>query len=251
MMHGFLSFLAQAHNCECDEIQLLSRHEYGDSFYLGTCAEYHENGQNYDLPIPKRIIPIDDSANLLQCVFRALSNKALSLEHLPVADEKSSYSAARLIMMLAALDNALAIVYKDGIRHSEKSIESRRIINAALDPLLADDIPGRVKRDAKWLKGILNDAETLQTRISQFGKDHKGLFEHLNGSVFGSHQKRTAFFGRIMKARNKIAHGDFDILNELSFEDIEGANRLLLSSQLVAIGLKDDCEIASIVNKAY
>ena len=154
-------------------------------------------------------------------------------------------------MMLAALDNALAIVYADGIKHSEKAVESKRIIKEALDSLLVDGVKGRVKSDVKWLKGILNDAETLHARMGQFGKDHKELFGHLNGSVFSSHQKRTAFFGRITKARNKIAHGDFDIFDDFSFEDIEGTNRLLLSAQLVSIGMKNDVEIASIVNKAY
>lgn len=251
MMHGFLSFLAQGHNCECDEVQLLSRYEYDEIFYLSACAEYHESRRDYDQPIPKRILSIGDSADLPQCAFRALANKTLSLEHLPSVSEKNSYSVSRLIMMLAALDNALAIVYADGIKHSEKAVESKRIIKEALDSLLVDGVKGRVKSDVKWLKGILNDAETLHARMGQFGKDHKELFGHLNGSVFSSHQKRTAFFGRITKARNKIAHGDFDIFDDFSFEDIEGTNRLLLSAQLVSIGMKNDVEIASIVNKAY
>lgn len=251
MMHGFLSFLAQGYDCECDEIQLLSRYEYDERFYLSACAEYHERRRDYDQPIPKRILSIGDSADLPQCAFRALANKALSLEHLPSASEKNSYSASRLIMMLAALDNALAIVYADGIKHSEKAVESRRIINEALDSLLVNGVKGRVKSDVKWLKGILNDAETLHARMSQFGKDHKELFGRLNGSVFSNHQKRTAFFGRITKTRNKIAHGDFDIFDDFSFEDIEGTNRLMLSAQLVSIGMKSDVEIAPIVNKAY
>lgn len=251
IMHGFISFLAQGHNCECDEIQLLSRYECGKGSYLSACAEYHESRRSRNQPIPKRILPIGESADLPYCAFQALASEALSLEHLPSASEKNSYSASRLIMMLAALDKALAIVYSSGIKHSKAALESKRAITTALDSLLTDDVEKRVEEDVKWLKRILNDTETFRARISQFSKDHKELFGRLSDNIFSDCQKRTAFFDRITKTRNKIAHGDFDIFDDFSFEDIEGTNRLMLSAQLVSIGMKSDVEIASIVNKAY
>lgn len=251
IVHGYLAFLAQGHGYKYDNIQLLKRLDYDGGFRLSACAEYVENGRKRDCSCPRRLIPVSSFENLSECIFQSLSDGVLVLEHLPLIDDKSSYNVARLIMMLAALDKTLAMIYKKGIVHSEKAIDAKRVINGALDSLLNADVQNRVKKDVKWLKGVLNDSESLQSRISQFGKDYKELFKSIKGDSFASPQKRTAFFGRIAKTRNKIAHGDFDIFEGYSFEDIEGTNRLLLASQLVLMGMQEDDEIAAIVNEAY
>ena len=251
IIHDYLSFLAQGRGYKYDNVRLLKRFNRNGESYFNANAEYIENGRRRDCDPPKHLIPVDGVGGLSKCIFQSLSDGILVLEHLPLIDDKNSYNAARLIMMLAALDLTLAMIYKNGIVHSKKAIESKQIINGALDALLDGCVQSRVKKDVAWLKGILNDSESLQARISQFGKDHKKMFEAMKGDAFKSHQKRTAFFGRIARTRNKIAHGDFDIFEGYAFEDIEGTNRLLLASQLVLMGVQDDGEIADIVNEVY
>lgn len=247
-----MTFIAQGYGYEYDNIQLTKQSTLEDGkTYTSPCAEFNDGKERRDCKCTKRIIPLIDAENLSEKIFSALSNDTLVVEHLPKIDEKNSYDIARLIMMLAALDKTLEQVYKKGIQHSKKALESREAITAVLDTLASGTSSKRIKEDVSWLKRILNERESLLARLSQFGKDHKNLLEGLSCNVYSSPQKRTAFFGRVVKARNKIAHGNFNIFDELSFDDVEGINKLLLSSQLVMIGIEDEKEIAAIVNEAY
>lgn len=250
-MHDYLAFIAQGYGCQFDDIKLLKQYGPEEVSHLGKCGEYFENGRNRNSASPRRLISLNGCEELSECIFQSLANGLLAIEHLPSINEKNSYNVARLIMMLAALDKTMEALYRNGVSHSEMTLESRNAINCALDSLIDENTRAGLKREVKRLKKILNESESLQSRISQFGKDHKELFDGLNGNVYKSHQKRTAFFGRITKARNKIAHGDFDVFKGLSFDDIEGINRLLLSAQLVLIGIEDEKAIAEIVNGAY
>lgn len=251
IMHSFISFIAQGYGYSYEEMRLLRRYEHKGVPYLRTYAEYCENGRMRDCSRPKKVIPIGGIDGLPKHIFQRLGEGVLVSEHLPKIDERNSYDVSRLIMMLAALDKTLETMYKEGHAHSAKAIESKRIITDALDKLIESNASKRLKEDAKWLKKILNDSESMQSRMSQFGKDQKELFDELNGSVFASRQKRTAFFGRITKMRNKVAHGDFDIFKDFTFDDIEGVNQLLLSAQLVLIGVESAGAIARIVNEVY
>lgn len=252
IMHGYLAFLAQGHGYKYDDISLLKESELQGKKYLSEYGEYFEEGRRRDCEGLKSTIPLESTdAILSQLLFQALAQDKLILDHLPAVDERNSYDTGRIILILAALDKSLELIYKNGITHSEKAIASRRSINQALDAICEDGATNRLKNDVKWLKRILNESESLQARLSQFGKDHRDLFNKLNGRVFKNPQKRTAYFGKVSKTRNKIAHGDFDIFASFDFEDIEGTNQLLLSVQLVLVGLKDDVAIARLVNSVY
>lgn len=249
-MHDYLAFIAQGYGYQFDDIKLLKQYGLEGVSYLGKCGEYFENRRDRNGASPRRLISLKGCDELSECIFQSLANGLLPIEHLPSLDEKNSYNVARLIMMLAALDKTMEALYQNGVAHSEKTLESRNAINCALDSLIGANTPAGLKREVKRLKRILNESESLQSRISQFGKDHKELFDSLKGDVYKSYQKRTAFFRRITNTRNKIAHGDFDVFKDLSFDDIEGINRLLLSSQLVLIGIEEERTVAEIVNEA-
>lgn len=252
LVHRCLTFIAQGYGYEYDNIRLTQQRVLEDGqAYTSPCAELIDKKAHRNCKCPKKIIPLTKPEDISEKVFKSLAKGILITEHLPKIDEKFSYDIARLILMLATLDKTLEQIYKMGIAHSEKAIESREAINASLDALASESVSIRIKKDTAWLKRILNETETLQARLSQFGKDHKSLFEALHCTVYSSPQKRTAFFGRITKMRNKISHGDFDIFDEFSFDDIEGINKLLLSSQLVIVGIEDDEIIAAIVNEIY
>lgn len=188
-LRGFLAFLAQGHGPQYDGIKLLTRRSYEGTSFLTECADYHENKAESNYVKPEKVVMLNRADTLSEFIFQALADRRIALEHLPKLSERNSYNAARLIMTLAALDKTLALLYKDGITHSKKSLESKRAINETLNQLSKNTTLSRVKRDIGWLQKILNDSESLQSRLSQLSKDHKMLFGKLNSGVFSSSQK--------------------------------------------------------------
>ena len=250
-MHDFLAFIAQGYGYQYDEIKMLRRFHTDNGSYFSEHAKFFENGRKCGCKCPKKLIALKNNEDLARCIFQALGDEKLVLEHLPQIIEKESYNASRLIMMLAALDKTMEMIYPGKIEYSQEGLESRNAINNALDALIADNASSRLKSDVAWLKKTLRKSESLQSRICKFAKDHKAIFSGLSCDVFETHKMRIAFFKRITAARNKIAHGDFDAFKDYSFDDIEGTNQLLLAVQLVLIGIESDGEIAAIVNGAY
>ena len=243
---SFLNYCLQVSGAEFDSIELLLEKRIDTSCQtdagrqhiiicggeLVLCRKPAENSDD-----AKYHIPLGVKEGFEKSLLQMLADDKLSLRHLPVSGKVKTWDNARIILLAASFDQEMSLLYPDGIPHEESTIKAEQAVVEALKKV---EGPSETRRLAARLIKLTETSDSFSPRMFQIYKDHTTLVKKLSRTA----KSREAFAEltkRIQGLRNSLAHGSLEVeYGNSLIDDILTLEKLVLSIQMLRLGLEDD-----------
>ena len=246
LARSFLNYCLQVSGAEFDSIELLVEKQIDISYQEGPdrrnivtrggelllCHEAAENSDD-----TKYHIPLGAKEGFEKSLLQMLADDKLSLRHLPLLAKVKTWDNARIILLAASFDQEMSLLYPDGIPHGGSTVKAEQAVVEALKKV---EGPSETRRLAARLIKLAETGDSFSSRMFQIYKDHTTLVKKLSRTA----KSREAFAEltkRIQGLRNSLAHGSLEVEYSNSLiDDILTLEKLVLSIQMLRLGLEDD-----------
>lgn len=249
----FISYLCYRRNIQISDIIIQSRRE--DGRYQNIGIMYHPGWQEKKTEnskiIEKNHIAFEGIKGHVGEILQDLEDGILYTRHLP-EDYKDSkrINHSKFIMVTAAVEWIIKVLYPNGIEHSKKTKEAIEQVKKELDVKIKST-SCKVKDQYKHLRDVL-EYDSLSVRINKICNDYEELITPFGKFLYEINYELDNFdylkiSQRIEKQRNDFAHGNLDEeYDMLATLDIILLERVVYILQLSKYGIEKEKIISEV-----
>ncbi len=213
---SFIEYMSYRKNIGIMTATLYSLYQDGSQEACAELVQYKEDYKSEQYPLKKdRFIHQENIAGAEGKILEAISEGNLYTRHIPESYASGrSITAARFVMITAALEWEFSRLYPDGVKKTEKTIKAENEVIEKINPLI-DNSTGETKEILQKIRTYLEEEKgnSLIVKIKQIGKDFSGMTEIFGNDLYhrnGSKLKISSMASRLSEQRNHFAHGDLD-----------------------------------------
>lgn len=251
----FIQYLCYRENCYLSTITI--REVCTEKQYQKESSMYIVNEQNREIDeslYRNRYIKQEYISGVEGKILSDIASNQLYMRHIPETFLSGrNIDAARFVMITAAFEWEFHRNYPNGVKKSEKTLNTEKTVSIEIEKLINTAENGRIKKKYQFLHRLIK-ADSLEKEIIQIGKDYSELMNIFGNQLYAlnkSKLKYTEMGKRLGSQRNNFAHGNLDKeFDDLALLDLVYLEYLIYAIQLKSYGV-DNEKIQAAINELF
>lgn len=242
----FFQYLCFRKNIDIESVDIYCKYKENLHQQLGTINFIKKEVYNEEKRIiESRYIPFELIENSANKILQAIADDKLYRRHIPKTySDGTSENEATFVMLVAAFEWEFKQLFKNGLPHSESTINVQNKIKNNIKEILNNkDVKGK---ERKIYKNLLNfiDLEGLSEKIIYTCKTLNSIIIESGKKLYKLNNQELNYIkmgDRLSKQRNYFAHGDIDKdFIEDSLLDLIFLKEIIYAMQLKRFNVPDD-----------